>query len=183
MSIAKWEIVGAVFVCVVGVFSHFLFQWTNEWLPIAWFVPVNESVWEHLKLCVWPYSLFAVMEYPFVRVRAANFISAKAAGILIMPTFVTTCFYGYTTVAGSNYLALDIGLFLATVSLGFATSYRLFLFKPLPQWVHQVAAAMWLVTLLGFIVFTFSPPKIVLFEDPVHGHYGVVTVPDPVGSG
>ena len=122
------------------------------------------------------------MEYPLVRIRAANFIAAKAAGILIMPIFVTTCFYGYASVAGSNYLALDIGLFLAAVSLGFATSYRLFLFKPLPQWVHRVAAAMWLVTLLGFIVFTFSPPKITLFEDPVHGHYGVVTEPGPVGN-
>ena len=48
--------VGALMTALLGTGLHFLYTWQ----PIALFglfAPVNESVWEHLKLLVWPFLL------------------------------------------------------------------------------------------------------------------------------
>lgn len=52
------EILGALFVIIIGSIFHFVFEWSNQWLPLGAITPVNESVWEHLKLVFWPLVFF-----------------------------------------------------------------------------------------------------------------------------
>lgn len=60
-TLAIYSIVGILFVIIVGFIAHFIFEATNENPVVAAFVPVNESVWEHLKLLVFPYLLFVLI--------------------------------------------------------------------------------------------------------------------------
>ena len=46
-------------VVVLGCLNHFIYEWTGESPISALFCPVNESVWEHLKLLFFPY-LFVI---------------------------------------------------------------------------------------------------------------------------
>ena len=63
----KWELLGIVFIIVLGGALHFVFDLSGEWPPLALIAAVNESVWEHLKLGFWPaliYFLFPVFSFP-----------------------------------------------------------------------------------------------------------------------
>lgn len=40
---------------------HFLYDLTGGFYGVAWFCPVNESVWEHLKLCYYPFLIFGLI--------------------------------------------------------------------------------------------------------------------------
>ena len=66
--------------------------------------PVNESVWEHTKLCFWPALIWALVEYPFIGKRTAGFWAAKAAGLLTMVGLMAVLFYGYLAVLGRSVL-------------------------------------------------------------------------------
>lgn len=59
-------IIGILFVLVTGTLSHFLYDWSGRLPVVGLFAPVNESVWEHMKLLFFPmllYALFLCLKY------------------------------------------------------------------------------------------------------------------------
>ena len=52
--VKKYYAVGIVFTAVLGTLSHFFYQWSGENPLVAFFSPVNESTWEHMKLLFFP---------------------------------------------------------------------------------------------------------------------------------
>jgi Family of unknown function (DUF6512) len=94
-SIMRWELCGFLFILAAGFPWHFMFQWTGGWRPAALLFPVNESVWEHMKLCFWPGLIWALIEYPFIGEGTLNFWAAKAASLLAMCTVMAALFYAY----------------------------------------------------------------------------------------
>lgn len=152
---------------------HFLYEWLGEWRPAALIAAVNESTWEHLKMCFWPGLVWAGIEAPFLLRRVPNFIVAKAAGLLVMPVFIVAGFYGYTALAGDNYLPADIGLFVAAVIAGQAISYAVMKRASLPDPARIAAAALLALETAAFSLFTYFPPKFFLFENPVDHTFGI----------
>lgn len=47
--------VGAIFSLAVGALSHFFYEWSGGSTAAGIFFPVNESVWEHMKLVFFPF--------------------------------------------------------------------------------------------------------------------------------
>ena len=103
-SILRWELSGIAFIFIVGFPWHYVFGWLGGWRPAALVFPVNESVWEHTKLCFWPALIWALIEYPFIGRRTAGFWAAKAAGLLTMVVLMAVLFYGYLAVLGRSVL-------------------------------------------------------------------------------
>ena len=117
-------IIGALFVLVTGSLSHFLYGWTGHNTVIGLFTPVNESIWEHMKLLFFPMLLYSLIiifkfngEYPCL-------ISSLCFGILTGTLLIPALFYAYTTVWGKNVFLLDIGTFILSILAAFLLSYR-----------------------------------------------------------
>jgi hypothetical protein len=124
---------------------------------------VNESVWEHLKLSFWPALLYALLEHRHLRGRTDRFLPAKAVGIYLMPP-VTSSFYLYRAFPEES-LALDLSIFVLAVAIGQLASYRLMVRRG-PSRISARASLLALALLAGlFVVFTFSPPHLPIFED------------------
>ena len=51
--------------CVIGIGTlfHFLFELLGQNAFVGLFTPVNESVWEHLKLIYFPFIISMTVEY------------------------------------------------------------------------------------------------------------------------
>ena len=56
-------IIGAVFTIITGTLLHFVYEWSGESLFVGIFSPINESVWEHLKLLFFPMSVWILIGY------------------------------------------------------------------------------------------------------------------------
>jgi hypothetical protein len=157
---------------LAGTLLHFTFEWSGRCWVVGIFSAVNESVWEHLKLGFWPFLLFSLIEYGFLKGRVGNFAVGKAAGILAFELFVVVGFYGYTRLIGRHLLALDIGLFVLGCGIGYAVSYRIITVPKLGvEWQAACVAFLIVHTVLE-IVFTFRPPRLPIFRDSRTGRYG-----------
>lgn len=166
----KWEVTGFVFIVVLGIPLHSCFAWSGHSRLIGWIAPVNESTWEHFKLCFWPGVLFSLIESSVLAERTNAFWKAKAFGLLSMPVTIIVFFYGYTAVMGAHMLVADILVFVFAVAVGQGTSY----------WVLKSAtsaspwwAIMIILAALAFVGFTYFPPHMFLFRDPVTSAYGI----------
>lgn len=174
--VRRWELAGVPAIVGAGALLHFAFEWSGGWRPLAVFAPVNESVWEHLKLGFWPGLAYGVIELFRIGEGLNNWWVAKSAGLTIMGLLTSGLFYGYVAVLGEHALPLDIAVFVAAVAAGQLASYRLLIARELPR-VARVPAAAWLLALASaFALWSFDPPHVFPFRDPVTGGYGVSAV-------
>jgi len=163
-----------VFIILVGSFFHFIFELSGENLIIAGIAPVNESVWEHLKLGYWPLVFFSLIEYRFIKDEVKNLGIAKLLAALTIIATIIVIFYSYTAIIGEEILFIDILSFILGVIFGQIVSYKLMSRSKLPQWTNMLSWILFVGLGFLFILFTFYPPKLPIFKDGVTGGYGIV---------
>ena len=160
---------GFVFVGIAGTLLHFLFDWTGSSWVIGLFSAVNESVWEHMKLLFYPWLLFSLWES---RDCAAGFWQIKLSGILAGLILIPTLYYTYTGMLGVSADWFNIAIFFLAAGLVFLLETRRFSKPSTPLLPRRVAVGVLALMAGLFTLFTFLPPHIPLFADPVTGSYG-----------
>ncbi|WP_286082764.1 DUF6512 family protein, partial [Parablautia intestinalis] len=58
-SLKQYTAIGIIFVLLAGTLAHFVYDWSGNHAVIGLFTPVNESIWEHMKLLFFPMLLYA----------------------------------------------------------------------------------------------------------------------------
>lgn len=169
----KAEVIGFIFVCILGTLSHFIFELTGECRIAGLFCPVNESVFEHLKLIYFPYLLYSAAEY-FALGKSAEFFSAKLSGVLCGMLFMVALFYTYSGIIGTNVLFMDILIFIISVFIAFFISYtKISNQKASSNTCENFSLTAFIIITVLFFIFTFSPPMIPVFKDMANGIYGI----------
>lgn len=164
----KWKaytIVGIIFVLITGTLAHFLYDWSGKNNIIGLFTPVNESVWEHMKLLFFPMLLYAFVLTVRLRHHAPSIPSALCTGILLGTFLIPLFFYSYTLVLGKAFLVLDISTFLVSILIAFWLSYRLASSVKILRYTPLLYCLVGILFVL-FILFTYNPPAAKIFEDP-----------------
>ena len=171
-EIAYWQMAGFIFTAVMGTLLHFLFDWTGGSAVAALFSAVNESIWEHLKLLFYPMAAVLIMEYFFWGKDVGSFWCIKLIGILLSLLLIPVVYYTYTGILGIHADWFNITIFfLAAIAVYWAEAK---LFQRAFECQMGSGLAVILICLIAviFTVFTFLPPHIPFFRDPVTGTYG-----------
>ena len=150
-----WELLGAFFIIIVGALFHFMFEWLGSFPPIGGFFPVNESVWEHLKLPYWPLIIYSLIEFKFIREKSNNLIFAKTIAILINIGVILITFYTYTAILGTELLIIDILSFIIGVIIGQFVSAKVMSLEEKPKWISYCS---WIVFISIGLLFSPKPP-------------------------
>ncbi len=167
-----WQMAGFAVATFGGTILHFLYDWTGVNILVSPFSGVNESTWEHMKLLFWPLFLFALVQRPFFKDQE-NYWCVKLAEILLGLVLIPVLFYTYNGLFGKSSDWINIAIFYISAALVILFEWLAFK-KNRPQCKHpQLAFAI--ICLIGvlFVVFTFAPPQIPLFQDPLTGTYGI----------
>ena len=172
MKIKTWQIITVIICLILGVILHFTYEWFGENTIVGLFSAVNESTWEHLKLAFFPMLIMAIIGNFVIGKRTNNYWLAQDIGIIVAITFIVTFFYTYRGVLGKNIDALNIGSFLVAVILGKIVTYKIL--NSRKNYNAEIVSIIFLVILFfSFILYTFYPPQIPLFENPISGDYGI----------
>ncbi|HHU23512.1 MAG: DUF6512 family protein [Bacilli bacterium] len=161
----KKEIIANVFMIVLGTLMHFAYQLSNQNPIVGMFVPINESVWEHLKLLFFPGLFYFLGETFFQKEKLPHqwiaFIFSQFKGLIFIPT----SFYTYTGIIGKHFLIIDIVIFVLAVFLSNRLKYRLLKEKrDYPRWTNPFVVMAVLVLIGLFWGFTFFPPALPFFS-------------------
>lgn len=172
MKIKTWQIITVIICIILGIVLHFAYEWSGENMIVGLFSAVNESTWEHLKLIFYPMLLMAVIGTFAIGRKSYNYWLAQALGILTAMLFTIIFFYTYTGVIGTNYGWLNIATFVVAILLGAFVTYKVLTSRKIYD--AEVVSILFLIILLfSFMLYTFNPPQIQLFEDPITGNYGI----------
>lgn len=171
-NLSLWQFAGFTTTSLGGTLLHFLYDWTNQSILITPFSAVNESTWEHMKLLYFPMFILALIQSRFFK-EYENFWCVKLAGIVTGLVLIPVLFYTYNGVFGKSPDWVNIAIFFISAVLAFILETWLFkkdLLRCRSPWL-----AFAVICLIGvlFVVFTFAPPQIPLFQDPLTGTYGI----------
>ena len=159
-----WQAAGFALTTLGGTLLHFLYDWTGESILAAPFSGVNESTWEHMKLLFWPLFLFALVQRPFFR-HQENYWCVKLAEILLGLALIPVLFYTYNGAFGRSPDWLNITIFYICAAVVFLFEWWAFKTDRLPCKHPRLAFAAILLIGVLFVVFTFAPPQIPLFQE------------------
>lgn len=168
-----WESSGVFVLIIVGSLLHFVYDWSNQIPIIGVISPVNESVWEHLKLGFWSLALFSLIEYWFVKVEINNFLLAKGLGILALQASILFVFYTYNAFLAGPILVIDISSYVLGCVLCQVVSYVILTRTCNTKMLNLIGLAIILIHIALLIIFTFKPPRLPIFQDSHSLTYGI----------
>ena len=170
-SLLKFQFISFFLTAIIGVLLHFTYELSGENSIVGIFSSINESTWEHLKLIFFPTLLSTILGYLYLGKNYSNYLCARTISTIISMIFTIVFFYTYTGMLGRNIAFVDISSFFISILIGEYVTYKLV--KSDFKCNKTISTVILFFLFILFAIFTFNPPNIGLFEDPITGTYGI----------
>lgn len=165
-------------ISVFGIFLiSFLCHFTYEWFPNVIFsiiFPVNESIWEHMKIIVTSYLLYGIIDYMLLSKNGIirnNFLFQLAFVPILGVLFYLIVYLPIYSLIGEN-MVVSIGLlFLIYIFMAIISYY--FLMEENNKVLKIVSIPLIIIVYVIFAYLTYKPPKNYIFYDTVKEIYGI----------
>lgn len=172
----KIIIIACIISILLGIFLHFAYEISSNNAIVGIFTPVNESVWEHLKLHFIPFALFGIFFYFYAKKKFSNiFLITFLGTILGMFTIVVLHYLGTLLFKDTNVI-YGIISYIISMMISFYVFYlgiynNQFLQETNDSTVLGICALTLLFAL--FSLNTFFPIKLNITKDPITKTYGI----------
>ena len=172
-----WILLGIPVLFILGFFMHYIYEWSGDSKIVGIFAPVNESVWEHLKLTFWPMLFWWIAGFVMLgknnKILTSQWFTSCTIAELLCPLVVICFYYTYTGAFGIESLVLDIFSLLLGLTLAQVFVYHMYKYAHFSQYCLYISVIILILMTLAFTIFTFYPPHIPLFKNSVTGKYGM----------
>jgi hypothetical protein len=153
-------------VILLGSINHFLYDLSGGSAFIALFCPVNESVWEHLKLLFFPFLFVSIYTWFRTRPPILLYFYARFLAVLTGMVSIVMLFYTYVGVIGRDLLILDLTIFVVSVLISFRSFQYFYHYynrrkTDIPS--QEIVFSLWIILCICFFAFTCYPPNLPLF--------------------
>lgn len=161
------SILAFIIIGIVGTLWHFVYEWTGDNPIVGAIAPVNESVWEHLKLLFFPALFYFIIEYFLSKELYENLISADAIGIFAGMLTIIAFFYTYKGVLGFDVAALNVlSYFVGLIIMLLVKSLILRKKSFASKTAKCLSLILTAVTVVLFMIWSFYPPTLGIFIPP-----------------
>ena len=172
MNFNKIKIFSIIMIFVFCFISHFLYVVFPSFFTSLFF-PVNESIWEHMKMLVssiviWElilYFIFRKNDYFF-----SNFILSVLSTILCSVIIFLIIYFPLCFLFGDSFI-LNVVLLFISIFLSVNIGFNILNKKDYNLELFSFVCIILIFILFGF--FTYNPPKNPLFIDFRDGSYGI----------
>ena len=148
---------------LLGIAGPLLHDAAELPIPLIRFIaPINESIWEHLKLLFFPAAFIGILRRLVTGRLQHGILTTFAEGIVLSMLLMVTAFYTYSGVIGSISLVVDIALFYLCCL--FLTIY---VHRRSGRQKKSSLSGLFILLLLAgcFFYFTLYPPDLAIFRD------------------
>lgn len=172
MTLKKWKIISVVGIFLISALLHFIYDWFPNFFTSLFF-PVNESIWEHNKIIVGSFFIWAIIEKLYYKKRKNVIFSEAVSSILcaFLVMIIFTPVYLYILKTQDNMI-VTFAIFILAIIVSQILSYKL-LQKDYNPRLEEAGAILFVIFFLINIIFTYYPPKAALFYDFTNEIYGL----------
>lgn len=173
----QWIYMGIVLILFISGPMHSAFEALGRPVLTAAVLPVNESVFEHLKLAFWPLFFWWILGYGlYIRQGKGDvnrWFLAGATSLFVSPLFILAFYYTYTGALGIHSVLLDILSLPISLMVAQPLAVHLYRYGRGPRWAVPSFIVSALFLIVVFALFTYQPPRMPMFLDTSTGRYGL----------
>ena len=164
--------IGMFVIGAIGTFLHFLYELSGHNKIVAIFAAVNESTWEHIKICMTATLIWSI--YPLItKGFSTSFIVALSLGLLTIIIMIPVFFYSYTAITKKAILAIDIICFYITVICSQLVFNYFINLTDIPVIYIALCIILLIIQLILYFTLTYHAPENFFFEDPISHKYSL----------
>ena len=173
MTLKKIKIVSSIAIFSICFLLHFIYRWMpNPFFAII--APVNESIWEHMKMIYTATILWSIIEFIIMRkkdIKFNNFFtSVFVPAFFSIPIYLIIFLPIYHKI-GEN-MAVNISIMGITVIITQIISYYILKSKE-DSLLNYISIFLIILIYIIFGYFTYNAPHNYLFFDTKEEKYGI----------
>ena len=172
MTLKRIKVISIFGMFILCFLTHFLYNWFPNAL-FSIFFPVNESIWEHMKMMTSSILIWSVLEYFLFKkykINNNNFILSVfleiSLSIIVFLIIYLPIYHFLGSVFILNLTVLFISLYFVNIM-----SYYILKSSSLHKEVLSVIGIILLYIIYGIL--TYKPPFNYIFFDKLENKYGI----------
>ena len=166
-------IINSIIMFVISFLVHSLYNWIPNNI-IAVFFPVNESIWEHMKMLYTTILLSSIIEYIILKkndIEYHNFLLVTyLKSILIIPIYLLMFLPLYYNIGENMIIAISVML-ISMVLINILGYYLLQTNDIKYQKIISILLIIFTYVIMGIL--TFKTPRMKIFFDTHEEKYGI----------
>ena len=173
MSLKKIKFIGIIVIFLLCFLFHYLYEWFPN-IVFSILFPVNESIWEHMKLIYSSFFIWGIMEYFLIKhfdIKVSNFVSSLFLTMIFSIIVYLIIYLPLYDVFKDN-MVISIGILFLIIVIGSIFNYYM---ETTLKDNNVLSKISFLLIILGYIVFlslTYKPLHNYIFYDTHNHKYG-----------
>ena len=173
MNLKKSRIISIIGIFLLCFLSHFLYEWIPSSIT-AIFFPVNESIWEHMKMIFTSIILYGIIDYIILNkfnIKYNNFfLNLFVTSFISIPIYLTIYLPIFYKI-GEN-IFINIVIMLLVIIITQLIAYYILKAKNC-KLANYISIILIIISYIIFGYLTYHPPKNELFFDTNDEKYGI----------
>ena len=173
MSLKKIKIINVVFLFLLSFLWHFMYDWFPNNI-FALFFPVNESIWEHMKIIYYCLLLGSILEFVLCKknnIKINNFYIEAMVKSILGVIFYLIIFVPFYLWLGES-MFISISLMLITYIFMEYIGYKILIGEEMN--INILPVVIIALGCIMIVILTFYPLHNFLFFDEVKFGYGIL---------
>lgn len=167
------QIISILFIFLIGFIIHNLYEWCPNIVTLI-LSPVNESVFEHMKMIYTSYIIWIIIKYFILKkynIKENNFLLKELLTFLFNITLFLTIYWPIYSKFGENML-VTLTIYLVTIIISQVLNYFMEFKKD--SNVLNIISLLVIFLIYAFTTYlTYNPPICKFFLDPTNNSYGL----------
>lgn len=173
MNLKKIKIIAVFGIFVISFLSHFAYKLLPN-LIFSFIFPVNESIWEHMKIIFTSTLLYGIIDYILLKknnIKYNNFpFQLYFTAISAIPIYLAIYIPLYKLLGENLFISITLLLIVYIISQWI--SYKILKEKNI-KILNILTIPIILASYLGFIYLTYNPIQSYIFYDTANEKYGI----------
>ena len=167
----KKILINSIIIFILSVLLHSLYHYLPCFLTSI-FAPVNESIWEHMKIIFSSYMLYLLIKKLFFKKQENNLVTSFTISSIINIIIFLIIYIPVYLIFKENLIVTLIILFITIV----ISNYIMYKIqdKKINKKINKYSIYLIPLVYIIFAILTYFPIKGKLFIDPITNTYGII---------
>jgi hypothetical protein len=175
MTLKKLAFIGVIFIFLLSFITHNMYNWFPNFLTSILF-PVNESIWEHMKMIFITTLIWGLVEYIILKTKGISYSNIESSIVIpdIFHIIIFLIIYTPIYIKYGHNLIVTLVIYFITISLSQLIAYRFLTSKKHLTKLNVLSIILIPIMFIIFGLLTFYPLKIKpIFYDYDKKQYGI----------
>jgi len=169
MNKKRFVVINAIVTFLLGFIVHGMYQWFPS--TITSIFPVNESLFEHVKL-IYLSPIFSVLIVgAFYKYKINNIFFGMLVSIIFNILFFYVLYLPIYYLLGNSLIMTLIVYFITIIASNYI--YYLVIKNDKNKNLDIISVAFSIIGIFGLTYLSYNPPKTDFFKDPENNTYGI----------